>query len=114
MTSLDARLGTLWIKQGATVPKLLYALSPDTVSLENATVRFRLRQANGGTLIDTVVVPESNLPPVVGYAWAPGDTDVKGQYEGEFQVTYENGDIASYPSKGFIRIRVEERIPSLP
>jgi hypothetical protein len=49
----------------------------------------------------------------VSYSWSDGDTDVVGQREAEFVVTFENGKVQSYPNDGFIYVIVERDVETL-
>ena len=47
---------------------------------------------------------------IVSYDWQPGDTDTVGLYRAVFQVTFNNGDIATFPSDGYISIVIQKDI----
>jgi len=42
----------------------------------------------------------------VTYAWQAGDTDTPGRYIGEIEVTWSVGVVQTFPSDGFLDIRV--------
>lgn len=47
-------------------------------------------------------------PPVVEYAWQPGDTDRAGLHRAEFEVTYPDGTIETWPSGGYLLVNIVE------
>ena len=46
----------------------------------------------------------------VRYEWIADDTDTADEYEGEFQVTYANGKIQTFPNDGHLPIVVTDDI----
>lgn len=90
-------LTTFKIKQGDRRPYLYATLGPVDEDgevpvgqdLTGADVTFNMRDADGNLVIDhgTVVVDDEEAGEV-HYAWQTGDTDVVGEYLGEFQTRY--------------------------
>jgi len=104
---------TFTIKTGDTSPALRVALKYDdckAVNTTDATVTFRMREY-GGTVpvIDSAGVIVT-IGGVVEYRWAEGDTDASGSYEAEFEVTYADGTVETFPSSGYIPVEVTEAI----
>jgi hypothetical protein len=67
---------------------------------------FRLKTAAKSTAVSAaaiIVNPESGE---LRYTWQAGDTDVPGQYLGEFVVTFPEGE-QTFPTKGQIQFVVE-------
>jgi len=98
-----------YIKEGDTSPALRYTLSP-TVDLTGATVRFSMRVRGQATpLLDrvaaTVVAPATGG--VVQYDWQAGNTGTAGFYDAEFEVTYADSTIETFPNRGFIPVLVD-------
>lgn len=102
------------IKRGDTSPALRFVLLPESVSLAGATARFQMRVCGGATVIDR---PAEILtvfePAVVAHFWAPGETDTPGRFEAEFQVTYLDGAVETFPNLGFIEVFVTEDVAGL-
>lgn len=46
----------------------------------------------------------------VRYSRASGDTDTVGAYQAEFQVTYSDGKIESFPNDGYIAVEITDDI----
>lgn len=91
------------IKQNDTSPSLQATLkdaAQDPINLTGATVRFHMKSVDGTLKIDqpmTVVTPLAGL---VQYDWASGDTDTVGTYYVEFEVTYNDASVETFPNNG--------------
>lgn len=96
-------MATFTIKRGDTAPALRYALLPETVDLSGASVAFVMDGL--GRLPARVI---SAAPPVVQYDWQPGDTDRTGLHRAEFEVTYSDGRIETYPNAGYLLVQISE------
>lgn len=98
-----------FLKRGDTSPALQYSLLPAPIVLTAATVRFSMRPRGSvaPSINRAVAVIEDALAGVVRYDWQVGDTALAGRYEGEFEVTYADGTIETFPNSGFIDIRIE-------
>ncbi len=98
------------IKQGDTRPALRVTLSAATgggESLTGATVRFSMAGKAGVVINRAPVTVVNAMTGVVEYAWSASDTGVAaGAYVGEFEVTFGDGTIGTYPNDGTISIRV--------
>ncbi|MBM2331818.1 hypothetical protein [Marivita cryptomonadis] len=46
----------------------------------------------------------------VEYRWSASDTDTPGRYEGEFEVTFADGAVLTYPREGYIPIPIGDDI----
>lgn len=102
------------LKRGDNVPPLrrtLLADSEDPVDLTNASVSFHMRQKGAdSTAVDaaaTVVDPSGG---VVEYRWQDGDTDEAGLFIAEFEVSYADGAVETFPNASNIHIRINEDI----
>lgn len=98
---------TFYLKTGDTSPIIQYTLSP-TVDLTGATVVFNMKDASGTSVVDrgaaSAVSPATDG--VVQYAWQSADTDTAGSFRGEFEVTYSDATIETFPNYGYITIRI--------
>lgn len=93
-----------YIKQNDTAPALQVTLTrPDgtAANVTGATVDFHMRLPGATTSkVDAageLVTPASGI---VKYVWAAGDTDTPGLYHAEFQITYADGSIETFPNGG--------------
>lgn len=100
-------MSTFEIKRGDTSPALVYALSP-SVNLAAATVVFNMTGRTGAAPIARAPAAVVGDPAdgVVSYSWQADDTAQTGRYRGEFEVTYADGAIETFPNTGFIDILV--------
>lgn len=100
-----------YIKQRDTAPAIRFALEPSSIVLTGATVRFFMRNRAGQVVVDAAaLIVTATGTPTVEYSWQPGDTAAAGLYEAEFQVTYADGKIETFPNVGYIQIRMEADI----
>lgn len=102
------------IKRGDTSPAIRYAISPATITLAGASVRFQMRRSGGATLIDAPASIVSASPPVVEYEWFAGDTSEEGEFEAEFRVVYSDGSVETFPNEGFIPVLISPDVEDLP
>jgi hypothetical protein len=102
------------IKQGDTSPSLMVNLldsSRQSADLTGSTVLFHFRRVRGTTVVTTApaVIVDAGAGQV-RYDWRAQDTATAGDYEGEFEVTYADGSIETFPNEGFIEISMPEQI----
>ena len=70
-------------------------------------VRFHMRQAAGGSVsFDKAAVIENAVGGAVRYDWAAGDTAVPGDYWADFEVTWGDGTVTTFPNSGYLEVRV--------
>jgi hypothetical protein len=105
---------TFYLKQNDTVPSLRAELqngSGAAVDLVNATVRFHMRAVGSATATvdaDASVIGASTG--IVQYDWLAEDTVTIGSYQAEFEVTYPDGTIETFPNDGYIRVKIIDDI----
>ena len=108
---------TLYIKANDTASFITRALKDAfgaPVNVTGASVGFSMRVKPAGamkvTTEDAVIVTAGTGR--VRYEWnsSDGDTNTAAEYEGEFQVTYANGKIQTFPNDGHIPIVVTDDI----
>jgi hypothetical protein len=87
------------IGRGDTLPELSFELYPP-VNLTGATVVFTMTRSGETTPVinrRAAVIAQAD-PGVVRHDWITGDTATVGSYLGEFEVTFPNGKIGTYPN----------------
>lgn len=105
--------GTFTIKRGDTSPSIRYALLPETVNLSAASVQFQMRKFRGSVnVIDAEADVIQDLPGIVQYDWAGGDTDTAGLYQAEFRITYSDSTIETFPNSDFLLINIVDDVAS--
>lgn len=99
---------TFQLKEGDTSPSISYELTPTTVDLTGASVVFNMTTRRGVVKVSraaaTVTTPTGT--PTVQYDWIAADTDTAGTYRAEFEVTYGDGSIETFPNTGFLTISI--------
>lgn len=103
-----------YIKTGDTAPALEYELHPRTVDLTGASVVFNLKDREGNVVVSrgTGQVLTATTRPKVGYPWQAGDTAGAGagRFYGEFEVTFADGSVGTFPGDDFIDVRITDDI----
>lgn len=102
------------IKQGDTSPALVATLTDSdgqAVNLTGASVDFHMRPRGSDT---PTVESSGNIIDSSGgkveYPWSDGDTSNAGVYRGEFEVTYGDNTIETFPNDGYITVEIKEEI----
>lgn len=87
-----------YIKQNDTKPYLTVYLSHDGVAqdLTGASVVFHM---NTTTPVSAAAVIDSAADGKVSYQWAATDTTEVGVFSGEFQVTYSDSTVETFPNR---------------
>ena len=84
------------------------------VNVTGASVKFSMRVKPAGTVKvddqDAVIVTAGTGR--VRYEWTAANTNTADEYEGEFQVTYANGKIQTFPNDGHIPVVITDDISS--
>jgi hypothetical protein len=81
------------------------------VNLTSATVRFIMRAPGAA---EPIVAEEAELVVAatgeVKYTWAEGDLDAAGYYIAEWEVTYSNDAVETFPADGYISVVVRDSL----
>jgi len=89
------------IKQNDTSPALQATLRDANglgVLLTGATIRLHMVPLNGGTTLDKAMTIVNATQGIVRYNWVAGDTATVGTYSIEFEVTYSDGSVETFPN----------------
>lgn len=92
-----------YIKQNDTSPSILATLkdaSNTPVNLTAADVRIHMRDVAGSLKIDSPVEVINTSGGIIRYDWEAADTDTSGTFYVEFEVTYTDGAIETFPNTG--------------
>ena len=103
-----------YIKKNDTSPTMRATLKDGNdviVNLTGCSVRFHMRSVGEDTAkIDAAATLVNATGGVCQYQWATSDTDTLGSFEGEFEVTFQGGEIESFPNNKFIQIEITDDI----
>jgi hypothetical protein len=105
----------LIMKRNDTAPVLRRQLvdgNGDPADLTGAEVLFNMRPSRKGLeLVIDGVACSIDVDPTTGFAtyeWVPADTETAGRYLAEFQVTFVNEKVETFPNDSYIRIKIVE------
>lgn len=106
---------TFYIKQNDTAPAIRATLQDgdgNAVDLTDATVRFHMKAIDASTVkVDDIVsIVSPATSGVVQYNWIADDTDTVGSFHAEFEVTYSDTSIETFPNNGYIRVEITDDI----
>ena len=103
-----------YLKQNDTAPSIRATLkdgSGSVIDLTGASVRFHMKDLSGTVKIDTaatIISPATSG--IVQYNWTGSDTDTAGTYYAEFEVTYSDSSIESFPNDENIGILITKEL----
>lgn len=96
-------------KQGDTYPPLRQTLTRSSgipVELNASSVKFTMINENNRLVItDNANIIDAQRG-IVEYQWKETDLSRHGAYFAEFEVTYSNGKVETFPNTGYIKIKV--------
>ena len=103
------------IKQNDTAPKLTVTLSDSRGRpriLTGATIVFHMRLQSDKTVKITsgsATIDDASLG-ICHYPFTAANTDTAGIYEGEFQVTYADSTVETFPNNDYIIITITDDV----
>lgn len=106
-------MGTFYIKQNDTSPPLRAQLNDGDdlpIVLTGSSVRFHMRTLAGVTVVDAAAAIITPTNGIVQYNWQAADTAAVNSYQAEFEVTYSDGTIETFPNNGYIRVEIIDDI----
>ena len=104
---------TFRIKQNDTSPQIEAVLSSAAgtpIDLNGASVRFHMRRAGAAVVIDAAATIVTAAAGLVRYSWTAGDTDTAGSYQAEFEVTYSDATVETFPNTANLEIVIMEDV----
>lgn len=101
---------TFYIKRNDTSPSMLATLQDangDAADITAASVRFHLRPISSQAVtVDEEATIVTALDGLVRYDWQAADTATIGSYQAEFEVTYADTTVETFPNDGYIRVEI--------
>jgi len=105
---------TFYIKQNDTSPSIQATLENgdgQKVNLSGCSIRFYMKEIGSATVkVDGAVTVVNENTGLIRYDWVDSDTNVAGNYHGEFQVTYPSTKVETFPNDGYIKIKITDDI----
>ena len=91
----------VFMKQNDTNPSLNATLEQDSIPVdlsdESVTVKFHM-----GDVVDAAAVVVDGVSGIVRYDWKAVDTATAGRFSAEFEVTYADGSIGTFPNNEYL------------
>jgi hypothetical protein len=100
-------MATFYIKQNDTRPSLYAQLLQDgsVVDLTGCTVLFGLRGMDAKEAVITDAATGN-----VRYDWEAEDTATTGNYQAEFEVTFADATVETFPNNDYLTIVIMEEV----
>lgn len=100
-----------YIKQNDTSPSIETILqgidAAEVIDLTGCDVAFHMKHSQRDKEVSGACTIVDEDGGKVRYDWQTGDTSVAGWYRAEFEVTYSDGKIETFPNDGAIWIHVD-------
>lgn len=107
-------MATFVIKQNDTSPSIeatLTDINGSAVNIASSSVRFHMKNMSNNTLtVDQAATIVNAASGIVRYAWQAEDTQKPGLYNCEFEVTYSDNSIETFPNDDKIIVSIESEI----
>jgi hypothetical protein len=107
-------MATFVIKQNDTSPSIeatLTNINGGAINIASASVRFHMKNMSNNVLtVDQPATIVNAANGIVRYAWQAADTQTPGMYNCEFEVTYSDNSIESFPNDDKIIVSIESEI----
>jgi hypothetical protein len=76
----------------------------------NLGVTFHMRNSEGTVIIDTAATVVTPGFGIVRYDWDAADTATSGTFQAEFEVTYSDGKVETFPNASYIEVIITDDI----
>lgn len=100
-----------YIKQNDTSPAIETILQSDDgsviIDLTDCSVDFHMTHSQRDVEVTGACAILDEEGGRVRYQWLTGDTSIAGWYRAEFEVTYSDGKIETFPNEGSIWVHVD-------
>jgi len=104
-------MADFYLKRNDTSPAIQVVLrdsSGTAISLAGATVKFLMYDRYGTEVVNASATVEDAAGGVVQYDWIAADTAAAGFYKAEFEVTYADATVETFPNYEYINIHIQE------
>lgn len=107
-------MATFFLKQNDTSPSIQATLtdaSGAAVNIAGASVRFHMKNmTNSGVIVDRAATVVNAANGIVRYDWLAADTQKTGMFLCEFEVTYSDSSIETFPNDAKIVVSIEQEL----
>jgi len=100
---------TFITKKGDTrvaIKATLLDASGQPVDLTNSSVKFIMAKQNGTVKINRDALIQDAANGVVWFVFEANEVDEAGTFRGEFEVTYNDGRVETFPNDGYIIVQI--------
>lgn len=102
------------LKEGDTSPAITATLTDengDPVTLTGSVARFHMATTPGETpKVNADATVSDGAAGQVRYEWTATDTDERGLYYAEFQITHGDGSVETFPNDDYITVYIAPQI----
>jgi hypothetical protein len=99
-----------YIKQNDTSPAIRVIVKDAdgvVINVTGASVMFHMTEIGSSTpAVDAAGAVVDGTAGVIEYQWETGDTADAGNYNAEFQVTYVDSTIETFPNNTYIKVKI--------
>lgn len=81
-------------------------IAVDLTSASSVEFHMKVSGSGGAVKVDAAGTIVNAAAGTVKYAWAAGDTDTSGTYDGEFEVMFSGGRTETFPNTEHITITI--------
>lgn len=92
----------LWILCGKASLPLRLVISSSVIARPFSVMR--------DVLFSTLSIRRAIPSGIVRYDWSADDTNAIGSYQAEFEVTYADASVETFPNRGYIRVEIIDDI----
>ena len=99
------------LKKGDTSPVLVATFKDydgTAVSIVGASVKILVKTLDGTSVVNSPMTITDGTNGVAEYEWQSGDTDTTGTYKVEFEVTFDNGAVETFPNNKYEMMVIKE------
>lgn len=106
-------MADFYIKRGDTKEPIAATLSDENgaVDVTGAAVKFLMRRKTTGAVkVNSAGQIVDGAAGTVRYEWSAEDTDTEGEYQAEWQVTFADARVQTFPNDSYIEVKVVKDI----
>lgn len=107
-------MATFFLKQNDTSPSIQATLTDaggTAVNIAGSSVRFHMKNmTNGSIIVDRAATIVNAATGAVRYDWLAADTQKAGMFLCEFEVTYADTSIETFPNDDKIIVSIEQEL----